>query len=357
MHRIVRQLHLAVALAAGAFLVVFGATGAVMAFEPELDRLLHPHRSYVEREGFSRANAQSKPLEELGRLASAAAAGERVIGYRLSGSPALSYQIQFRGKSVFIDQYTGHVLGVSEPGPDFLARVHQLHLRLLIQNRSDSGKTIMTWAGVAMLFLLLSGLYLWWPLKRVTVHPSVGGRRLWFDLHNATGIFSFVFLLALAVTGVVIGFDDRITPWLYRITRSRPLVMYAPPPKFQVTPSGAPIGPDRAIAIARSTLPGAEPISINVPAPAGVYSIAARFPEDRTPGGRSRIFIDQYSGAVLLAEGSRSAPAGSRLITLNRAIHTGDVVGIPSKTIMSLASVVVIVQLVSGVVMWLKRAR
>jgi uncharacterized iron-regulated membrane protein len=355
MHRIVRQLHLLVALGAGAFLAVFGATGAIMAFEPELDRLLHPQRSYVDPEGASRAGSRPRSLDELGRLASAVIPGERVTGFRLSESAALTYQVQFRGKSVFIDQYTGKVLGVSAPGPDFLARVHQLHLRLLVQNRSDTGKTIMSWAGIAMLFLLLTGVYLWWPLKRITVHPRAGGRRFWFDLHNAMGILSFVFLFAVAVTGIVIGFDDHITPWFYRITRSAPRVMYAPPPKFQVTPSGSPIGPDRAIAIARSALPGAEPISINVPPPAGVYSIAARFPEDRTPGGRSRIFVDQYSGAVLLAEGSRTAPAGSRLITLNRAIHTGDVFGLPSKIVMSLASLVVLAQLVSGVAMWIKR--
>jgi len=339
-----------VALAAGVFLAVFGVTGAVMAFEPELDRLLHAQRSYVTPAG------TPKDLDELGRAASSVVPGDRVTGYRLSGSPAWSYQVLFRGKSVFIDQYTGRVLDVSASGqPDFLARIHQLHLRLLIQNRSDLGKTVMTWAGVAMLFLILSGLYLWWPLKRVAVRPRVGGWRFWFDLHNATGIFSFVFLLALAATGIVIGFDDRIAPLLYRVTRSAPVVMYAPPPKFQVTPSGTPIGPDRAVAIARLTLPGAEPLSVNVPPPAGVYAISARCPEDRTPGGRSRLFIDQYSGEVLLAEGSRTAPGGSRLITLNRAIHTGDVFGIPSKVIMLLASLVVVLQLLSGVVMWIKR--
>ena len=117
-------------------------------------------------------------------------------------------------------------------------------------------------------------------------------------------------------------------------------------------PAGAPIGPDRAVAIARATLPGAVPISVNLPPPTGVYAISARYPEDLTPGGRSRIFIDQYSGAVLLAEGSRTAPAGSRAITLNRAIHTGDVFGTPSKIVMSLGSFMVILQLITGVVMW-----
>jgi uncharacterized iron-regulated membrane protein len=94
---------------------------------------------------------------------------------------------------------------------------------------------------------------------------------------------------------------------------------------------------------------------VSVPPPTGVYSVSARFPEDLTPGGRSRVYIDQYSGAVLIAEGSRTAPAGSRVITLNRAIHTGDVFGMPSKIVMSLASLAVVVQLVSGLLLWWRK--
>src|SRR5262249_30730062 len=111
----------------------------------------------------------------------------------------------------------------------------------------------------------------------------------------------------------------------------------------------------RALAVARAALPEAVPISVNVPAPTGVYAISARYPEDLTPGGRSRIFIDQYSGEMLLAESSRTAPLGSRMITLNRAVHTGDVFGIPSKAIMSLASLIVVLQLVTGLVWWRRR--
>ena len=348
MRPLVLQLHLAIAIVAGAFLAVFGVTGAIMAFEPELDHLLHARVAYVTPRG------SPKPLAELGAAASAAMHGERVTGYRLSASPDLSYQVAFQGRSVFVDQYTGQILGVREPGPDVLSRVHQLHLRLLIQNRSDSGKMIMTWAGAALVVLLVSGLYLWWPLKRARIGAR-GGYGAWFDLHNTVGIFSLVFLLAAAVTGIVIGFDDAVMPLLYRATGSAPVLMYTRPPQFKVTPSGTPLPPDRAVAIAREALPGAAPISINVPPPTGVYTISARYPEDLTPGGRSRAIIDQYRGKVLLAEASRTAPAGSRIVTLNRAIHTGDLGGLTTKTIMSLASLAVVAQLVSGLVMWWKK--
>lgn len=349
MRRFVLTLHLILALVAGAFLLVFGITGSIMAFEPELDHVLHAHLSYVTPAG------EAKSLAELGALASPRMPGQRLTGYLLSVSPDLSWQVLFGRRGVFVNQYTGEVLGERDPNPDVLSRVHQLHLRLLIQNKSDSGKTIMTWAGAALLLVIATGVYLWWPVKRVGIDIAAKGRRFWFDVHSAVGIGSLVFLLAIAITGIVIGFDDHIQPLIYTATHSRPGMMYAPPRKFDVKPSGTPIGPDAALAVAKASLPEATPISINVPPPTGTYNVSARYPEDRTPGGRSRIVIDQYSGNVLAVEGSREAPSGTRLITLNRAIHTGDVFGIPSKIVMSLASLAVVAQALSGLALWLKK--
>jgi len=101
----------------------------------------------------------------------------------------------------------------------------------------------------------------------------------------------------------------------------------------------------------------AAPSAINAPEPKEPYYIRIRFPEDRTPGGRSRVTLDPYTGKVLFLTGSRTAPAGARIVIFNRAIHTGDIFGIPSKAIVSLASLMAVVQVVSGVMMWWKRRK
>ena len=146
--------------------------------------------------------------------------------------------------------------------------------------------------------------------------------------------------------------DDKLVPLLYKVTGSEPL-----PVSFTVEPqAGATrLTPDQAVAIARDALPGAVPILVSVPGPRAAYRVASRYPEDLTPGGRSRIYIDPYTGRVLLAESSRTTAAGTRLVILNRAVHTGDIFGLPSKAVMSLASLTAVLQAVSGVVMWLKR--
>lgn len=347
MRKLLFTLHLYVALIAGVFVVILGVTGAIMAFETELDHLIHAKTSYVV------PGAQRRSLEEIGDAVSKAFPGERVGSFLFPAAEDLSYTVAVGRTAVFVNPYTGEILGRREGGIDFLGRVHQLHLRLLIiGNRADPGKKVVSWAGVAMLWLLVSGVYLWWPAKRVSIR---GGQRAWFDLHNTVGILSFVFLLMLAATGVMIGFEESTVPFLYKVTGSEA----AGQPEIPPVPVGAhAIGVDRAVEIAREAIPGATPFQINVPGAKGAYLVRSRFPEDLTPGGRSRVYVDQYSGKVLFAEGSRTAPAGTRMVILNRAIHTGDIFGVPSKVVASLASLIAVLQLVSGVVMWWrKRAR
>jgi uncharacterized iron-regulated membrane protein len=348
LRRFLFNLHLYLALIAGIFVLILGITGAIMAFEPEIDHLLHARLSYVT------PRAHRLPLADLGAAVEKAFPGERVAGYLLSSAPDISAGVSIRRGAVSVNPYTAEILGVRPPGRDFLSYVHQMHLRLNIGNRGDTGKEIVTWAGVVMLVLLVSGVYLWWPVKRVTISKGATGRRFWFDLHNATGIFSFVFLLLLTFTGLMIGFDESMVPVFYRMTGSEPSkAPQTPPPP----PGAKPITPDQAMEIAAAAIPGTFPFQIGIPSPKGAYQIRSRFPEDLTPGGRSRVMVDQYTGKVLFAEGSRTAPAGARMVIVNRAIHTGDIFGIPTKTLMCLACLMAVLQVISGTSMWWRRTR
>jgi len=350
MRKLIFNLHLYVALIAASFVIILGLTGSIMAFETEFDRLLHRKLAYVA------PGAHALSLVEIGTTVAKSFPGERIQAYFPSTAPELScYVIVEKSGGVYLNPYTGQILGVRPNKREFLDYVHQLHLRLGWQRQGDPGKKIMSWVGVAMLFLLLSGLFLWWPVKRVTIQRGASGRRLWFDLHNAVGIFSLLFLMTLTITGIMIGFEQSTNPMLYKITGSQPSAM---PKTFPPAPPGAvPISVDQALETARNALPGATPFAIFVPGPKGAYRIALRYPEDRTSGGRSRVLVDQYTGGVLFSEGSRTAPAGARVAITNRAIHTGDIFGIPSKAVMSLASLLLVLQCASGLVMRWKRIR
>ncbi len=350
MRKFIFVLHRYVALLGGAFLLVFGVTGSIMAFEPELEHLTHPHLSYV------KPQAQRMSLAQIGAAVSRAFPDAKIRNYGVATAPNLADQVQLGDRAVFVNPFTAEVLGSLANSPDWLARVHQLHLRLLIRTRSDPGKQIMSWAGVTLLFLLLTGLVLWWPLKRLGIRRGAKARRFWFDLHSASGIYAFVFLFLLGATGIVIGFERSTTPLLYRLTSSEPAQL--PRPKIEPPAGATPLTADQVFQIARGALPGAVPFFLSVPSgPAVPWLVSLRFPEDLTPGGRSRMMIDPYTGNILFAQSSRDAPGGTRAVITNRALHTGDIFGIPGKTIASMASLALLLQLLSGYAMWWHRTR
>lgn len=350
MRKFILQLHLIVALVGGIFVATLGLTGSIMAFETELSRLQHwriahvvPHGTPLTLEAIANTLRKASPNRDIDR-------------YFLSDRPDLSYAVMSEEQLVFVDQYSGRVLGTVNRGMDLLGFVHQLHIRLgLLDKGREFGEMTVRWSALAALFLLISGAYLWWPRKRFGIGGGTRTAKFWFDLHNSLGIVSLVFALLLVTTGLVISFEAQTTPFLYRISHSQPPRW----PRVQVAPEPGqiPITPDRALASARATAPEATPYLVLVPHGNQPYQVFLHYPEDRTPGGRTRIVIDPYSGNILSAIDSRRAPAGYRLVNLNRALHTGDILGISSKIVLSLASLTMPLQLLTGLVMWVKRRR
>jgi len=348
MRQTLLKLHLVLALLAGVIITSLGVTGSIMAFEPEIDHLTH--RALMDVANVP-SGAAAHSLADVITAVQRAYPGSPVAGVTLGATPTRAYAVSTRQGLVYVDPYTLDIKGLRPGGADWLSTIHQIHLRL----NTAWGKPIVAWSGVIMLFLVLSGLYLWWPVKRASVTTGKTPFRTWYDWHNAVGIFSFVFLLILSMTGVFIGFEGSAVPLAYRLTGSAPAPTISS--KIKAQPGAPQITPDRALEIARQALPGAAPFFVPVVSPTDAYNVRARFPEDLTPGGRSRVLVDSYSGAVLSADSSRTAPGGRRVETMNRAIHTGDVFGMPSKIVMSIASIMAPVQLLTGVMLWARRKK
>lgn len=345
------KLHLVVALVAGTFLLILGATGAIMAFEEPFEVLIHPSLHRI-------VPGDGAPLSiaTLSRIVSQKHPGEPVVGVVLPQERGRSTLVQTTRRPFFVNGYTGEVLGTLD-GPGFLGFVHQVHLRLVPGLRSPVLHTVIGGSSIALFVLVLSGAVLWWRQRRTTFGAGGGAFRSAFDLHHAVGFWSGLFLLVSSLTGAVLAWDAPILKKLYASTGTQP-----PPRTAPSTPGegagAATIEPERALAIARAALPGAAPIAVSIPRdPDDSYNVRMRFPEDATPGGRSWVAIDRYSGAVLINVSSRTAPGPARGMVFLRALHTGDAFGTPSRLVMSLSSLLLVVQVLSGLVIWVKRPK
>jgi uncharacterized iron-regulated membrane protein len=331
------------ALVAGVVLLILALSGASLVFEGAIDRALNPRLSYVE------TSVAVFSLDTLAARASAATGGLPVTGLSMPIIGGRSYVASAGAVAVYVNPHTGAILGTrtaAERDAGLARRLHLLHVRLLGGPVSAEVVGIVT---VVSFLLTLTGLVLWWRDRQWRVRWSASWKRVNFDLHHALGVGASLVLVVVTASGLIIHYDG-----LARMVGRLDETPAAPPPRQPAAGSGsATISLDSAAAIARATLPGAALISLSVPpTPGAPITAGLRFPEDRTPGGRSRVAIDRYRGTVLRVDNTRRAQLGTRVNNLKRSLHTGDVLGKPTEAVWLVAVLVLASQVVTGVLMW-----
>jgi uncharacterized iron-regulated membrane protein len=238
--------HQWVGLAAAGFLVVIAVSGSALVFENEIDRALNPALSYVPNPDGS---LRPRPLEELVARVNAERPYDPVGGVRIAERPDQAYEFSSRvRRSTFVDPYDGRVLGSRNRETSLARRLHLLHTRLVA---GDIGEQMVGWFSVAMLGLATSGLVLWWPRKIAALHSSPSWKRINFDLHNVLGFYSWLVIVAITLSGVLIAFEATTDPVVRRLNdRPEPLS-----PQSTPVPGAKRITLDQAIAIGESALP------------------------------------------------------------------------------------------------------
>jgi uncharacterized iron-regulated membrane protein len=226
-----------------------------------------------------------------------------------------------------------------------------LHTSLLW---GEIGGEIVGIVTAAALLLVVTGIIIWWKDKLWRIRWSASWKRITYDLHHSLGIVAALVMFVITASGMVIHYES-----LGRAITKLDATPRTPPPKQPPADSGATlISFDAAAAAAKAALPGANLVFFAMPGTADQpLGVAMRFPEDRTPGGRSRVLIDRYRGTVLMAESTREAPAGRAINNVMRSVHTGDILGKPTEVVWLLAALVLASQAISGVLMWLNARR
>jgi len=351
----VLTLHLWAGLFASVFLLVLGLTGSLLVYERGIDhafnkRLFHVHPA-----------TQPLPLGKLFSGLEKAHRGYHVTDMAFSREPDIAYQMYLNpggdseGFVVMVDQYNGQELGNANGANQFMNLVNGLHTHLLMETHRDTGKLIVGVASILLLFLSCSGPMLWWRRKLIVVNWSADPRCVNFDLHNMLGAFCSLFLFCFSLTGIALTWDDSTSRFVNWVTPSNgiPLIPDIPQP----FPGAAPLEVDQVLFAARAALPGAEIDSLSIH-PGEAVDVRMKFPEDRTPIGRSRVWLDPYTGRVLNVWSTRTAPIGFKINRMwIREIHSGDVLGWPTRILACIASVILPVLTITGTLIWWHRNR
>jgi uncharacterized iron-regulated membrane protein len=345
MRRWLFNVHLSIAALAGAFFVVLGVTGSILAFEAPLDHILNAKLYYIS------PSTRTLPLSEIIRSVKAGFPSDEVVAVTFADSPKLAWQVALPSGIACVNPHTGRVLGLRRRGQTILGFTRSLHVALASGN---IGRSMIRWSNLAALLLLLSGLGLWWREGRIRLRKMDGTRRCWSDLHKTIGVVFSVLLLIASGTGVLISFEGPVSQAI-RTFRGSDRIVPSPATVPEAGPATTYIEVDAALAVAKALYPNAAPARMQMPAYGGTYKVSLiehRFLRSDIERG---VTIDPYSGKVLLVSSGANLSFDQRLFAANEAVHTGDVFGVVGRALMALAGIMVLPQALSGLAMWWKR--
>lgn len=370
------------------FMLMLALTGIVYLFKPQLDQLMYPELLTVQPGAAAlSADAQLLRLQQVYPQA-------QVSQYL--PAPAADRSAQFvatldgRKLNLFVDPYSGAVLGTQDAQDNLQAIARALHGELLIGTVGDRLIELAAGWGVV---LVVSGLYLWWPRGQggagvLWPRLSARGRLLWRDLHAVSGFWGSALLLFMLLTGMTwTGFwgEKFAGAWNHF-----PAAMWTEVPTSTVQARSLNSAADQTVAWAVENTPlpvsnshaahhaaaGVAPAasgrialqqvvdtanrlavapgySVTWPADdTGVFTVAL-FADD--PRHDATLHLDQYSGQVLADIRWADYGLVARTVESGAMLHEGKLFGLANQLIMLAVCLLILLGSLSGLLMWWKR--
>jgi uncharacterized iron-regulated membrane protein len=364
-----RNIHLYLSLACGLVIAIVCFTGAVLVFEKEFQQLLYPERYGVA------AGGERVPLGQAVTAVAQKEAEARVSAVKIYADPARTVEISYRkeegsgkaagepggkggGSQAFVNPYTGQVVAWQSQRSPFFFTMFSLHRWLLA---GDTGKMIVGVSTSVFLFILLTGMVLWWPQnkkilrQRLRLKLDGGWKRINHDLHIVVGFYAAIFLFAFAFTGLAWSFqwfNDGIY-WITGTENVRP-----EPPLSTPRDGAAAVTLDEVFAAARRESPGAEFYNIQLPKDsAGAFSVVLMPRGAVHERASDQLFFDQYTGALIGKTLFTEKNLGQRVRATFYPVHVGSIAGLPGRIVAFLACVAGVTFPVTGVILWLNRLK
>jgi uncharacterized iron-regulated membrane protein len=395
------------------FLFVSGVTGAIISWDHELDDVLNPHLMEAHSAGpaqdslaLARQVEQRYPLARVSFVPLHAEPGES-IAFGISGKvdPGTQKLAEPGFNQVFVDPVSGAELGKREWGAvwpitketlvSFLYRLHYtLHIPEL-WGIDRWGLWLM--GGIAMIWVLDSfvGFYLTLPVRRRNANAagrpsddiagdkpapagkswwrrwqpawkvrwSGGGNKLNFDLHRAFSLWTWLLLFILAFTAFSLNlYNEIFYPVMQKVSKVTPSPFDTRP----MADKHQPILPRLAYAeiVERAGKEAArrqwsEPAgSIFYSQEFGVYGVSFFKPgDDHGAGGVGPpvLYFDSADGRLIGDRQPWKGTAADIFVQAQFPLHSGRILGLPGRILISFMGVVVAMLSVTGVIIWWRK--
>lgn len=366
------------------FLFISGLTGAVISWDHELDEWLNPQ--------LFKARTSGEPLPAL-ELANRfeAQEGKSLVtflplaiepGHALVASvkpridPATGKPYATGYNQIAIDPVTATVQGQREWGAvsldreNFLPFLYKLHYSMHIPDGFGLELGVLFMGIVAIVWVLDSFIALWisfpnravWK-KSFAFRWRQGGHKPTFDLHRSGGVWLWLFVLMLAVTSVSMNLREQVV---------RPVVsmfsILTPSPFASRTPQATPATPKvtRESVIAQAAGEArqrgwASPIGGVFYSPDfDIYGVGF-FEPGKSHGddglGNAWLYYDGQTGMPAGADIPGTGSAGDIFLQAQFPLHSGRILGIPGRVLMSFMGLALATLSATGILIWARKRR
>lgn len=359
------KLHLWLGLPTGLVVFIVAITGCIYCFQDEIKALYEVDTTVELQETpvLPPSKAQDIALDILpGRTIHGIAYGEKneaieVVFYE--AEPEF-YQ------TLYLNPYSGELIYHENVLKGFFPFILDGHMNLWM---GEFGRKIVSYSTLIFLFILISGLFLWFPRKRKNAGKRFKfqwkDRTKWkrknYDLHNILGFYASAIALIIAATGLVMAFN-WFQEGVYRVAGGdRQYSGFEHPVNISTSSDTDLINEDaEPIDIIWSRLmqeyPDAYEVEMHIP-PADGYAIYAHM---RFSGGTYWDADYRYFDSQSLEEIKSDSPYGTLeeasvadlLRVMNYDIHVGAIGGIAGKIIVFFSSLIVGSLPVTGFIIW-----
>lgn len=354
------KLHLILGLSAGFILLIVGFTGAMLSFEKEILRAINQDTYKVTV--FEQGKLSTKELLEKFQEQKPQS---KINGITISSFEDDSVSINVAGEgqnarkgvTYYVNPYTAEILPEVK-GESFFKTVENIHRRLLL---SDFGKQVVALSVVSLLVLMFSGIYIYFPRIKKSFSQSLKlnfqskGRFFLANLHSAIGMWVIPFYLLASLTGLYWSYEF-VSNGLHSITGVEK------PKKPQMQGSqGEKISFDD-VSLAIDTFKNLvenkySSANLRFPQKGSVYSfdyLAVDVPHERA---KNKIEFDIKTNQVSKHEKYEDKTLTQKLMGSILPLHTGEYFGVVGQTLMFLASLMMPLFAITGLMLYVKRTK
>ncbi len=363
--------HLAVGVAAAIVVFMLAVTGVILAYEAQLNGwALRDYRADAPAPG-----AVPLALDELiagvtGRQSAGVVTS--VVLNRNLREPAV---VEFDdGASLYVDRFTREALGDGNTRTRrFLESVLYWHRWFALEGEYRIvGRTFVATANLGFLFLLVSGVYLWWPGIRnragwriaLWFRRGLRGRARDFNWHSVIGFWSAVPLAIIVFSGATISYQWA-ADLVHRLAGDTPPFQQSPRP-WQSDGRNAPaVAPDAAspsvelealVTTAAAETPEWRTITVDLPQ--SIHDpvvVAVDRGTGRQPSLSEDFLFDRATGELVERAGYPTFAPGFKIRRWLRFAHTGEVYGVIGQSIAGMVSLGAAVMVWTGLAMSWRR--